>query len=78
MAYDDILHKAFDDEQNGFHPKQRYKDESFNFDDLSKPTLMNKEILFDAPNVARMGTNLLYQISQSGNEKVQLATEHVS
>ena len=69
-SYDDILHKAFDDGAKWFSaPKQRYKDESFNFDDLSKPTLMNEEILFDAPNVVRMGMNLLYQISQSGNEK---------
>ena len=69
-SYDDILHKAFDDGAKWFSaPKQRYKDESFNFDDLTKPTLMNEEILFDAPNVVRMGTNLLYQISQSGNEK---------
>ena len=69
-SYDEILHKAFDDGAKWFSaPKQRYKDESFNFDDLSKPTLMNEEILFDAPNVVRMGTNLLYQISQSGNEK---------
>ena len=69
-SYDYILHKAFDDGAKWFSaPKQRYKDESFNFDDLSKPTLMNEEILFDAPNVVRMGMDLLYQISQSGNEK---------
>jgi N-dimethylarginine dimethylaminohydrolase len=30
---------------------------------------MNKEILFDAPNVVRLGKDLLYQVSNSGNEK---------
>ena len=69
-SYDNILHEAFDDGAKWFSaPKQRYKEESFNFDDLSKPTLMNEEILFDAPNVVRLGMNLLYQVSNSGNEK---------
>ena len=69
-SYDDILHEAFDDGAKWFSaPKQKYKDESFNFNDLSKPTLMNEEILFDAPNVVRLGMNLLYQVSNSGNEK---------
>ena len=30
---------------------------------------MNEEILFDAPNVVRLGMNILYQVSNSGNEK---------
>lgn len=69
-SYDDILHEAFDNGVKWFSaPKQRYKEESFNFDDLSKPTLMNEEILFDAPNVVRLGSDLLYQVSNSGNEK---------
>ena len=69
-SYDEILHEAFDDGAKWFSaPKQKYKEESFNFDDLSKPTLMNNEILFDAPNVVRLGMNLLYQVSNSGNEK---------
>lgn len=69
-SYGDILHEAFDDGAKWFSaPKQRYKEESFNFDDLTKPTLMNEEILFDAPNVVRLGMNLLYQVSNSGNEK---------
>ena len=69
-SYDDILHEAFDDGAKWFSaPKQKYKEGSFNFDDLSQPTLMNEEILFDAPNVVRLGMNLLYQVSNSGNEK---------
>lgn len=50
-------------------PRPQLLDESFNFEDLSKPTLMNKEILFDAANVVRMGKDLLYQVSNSGNKK---------
>ena len=50
-------------------PTPQYLEESFNFDDLSKSTLMNEEIMFDAPNVVRMGKTLLYQISNSGNLK---------
>ena len=30
---------------------------------------MNKEILFDAPNVVRLNKDLIYQISNGGNEK---------
>ena len=51
------------------HHQQIIKDESFDFSDLSKPTLMNNEILFDAPNVIRINKDLIFQISNSGNEK---------
>ena len=69
-SYNEILHEAFAGGAKWFSaPKQMYNDSSFNFDDLSKPTLMNNEILFDAPNVVRLGMNLLYQVSNSGNEK---------
>ena len=69
-SYNEILHEAFAGGAKWFSaPKQMYNDSSFNFDDLSKPTLMNNEILFDAPNIVRLGNNLLYQVSNSGNEK---------
>ena len=69
-SYNDILHKAFDDGARWFSaPKQMYKDDNFNFNDLSKPTLMNEEILFDAPNIIRLNNDLLYQVSNSGNLK---------
>ena len=69
-SYNDILHQAFDNFAKWFSaPKQMYKDESFNFEDLSKSTLMNYEILFDAPNVVRLNKDLLYQVSNSGNVK---------
>ena len=69
-SYSTILHKAFEDGARWFSaPKQIIKDESFDFSDLSKPTLMNNEILFDAPNVIRINKDLIFQISNSGNEK---------
>lgn len=69
-SYNNILQQAFEDGAKWFSaPKQMYKDESFNFEDLSKPTLMNEEILFDAPNVVRLNSDLLYQVSNSGNLK---------
>ena len=69
-SYNTILHNAFEDGARWFSaPKQIIKDESFDFSDLSKPTLMNNEILFDAPNVIRINKDLIFQISNSGNEK---------
>ena len=69
-SYNDILHQAFDNFAKWFSaPKQMYRDESFNFEDLSKPTLMDNEILFDAPNIVRLNKDLLYQVSNSGNIK---------
>jgi glycine amidinotransferase/scyllo-inosamine-4-phosphate amidinotransferase 1 len=50
-------------------PTPQYLDMSFCFNDLSKPTLMDIEIMFDAPNVVRLGKDLLYQVSNSGNIK---------
>lgn len=48
-------------------PKPKLLDESFQMDDLSKPSVHNLEIVFDAPNVVRLGNDLLYQVSNSGN-----------
>lgn len=48
-------------------PKPRLLDETFTFDNLRQPTLKNTEIIFDAPNVLRLGRDLLFQISNSGN-----------
>jgi N-dimethylarginine dimethylaminohydrolase len=49
-------------------PKPVLPDESYSFDDLTKPTLMDLEPAFDAPNIVRMGRDLLYQVSNSGNK----------
>ena len=69
-SYNKILRKAFDDGSNWFSaPKQIMEDESFDFSNLSKSTLLNREILFDAPNVVRLNKDLLYQVSNSGNAK---------
>ena len=70
LSYNKILREAFDDGANWFSaPKQIIEDSSFDFSDLSKSTLMNNEILFDAPNVIRINNDLIFQISNSGNEK---------
>ena len=50
-------------------PTPQHLDMSFNFTDLSKCTLQNIEIMFDAANVIRLGKDLLCQVSNSGNEK---------
>ena len=67
LAYRHILNKL--DGKWFKAPVPQYLEESFDFSDLSVPTLMNAEIMFDAPNVVRMGKTLLYQISNSGNLK---------
>ena len=69
-SYNKILQRAFDDGAKWFSaPKPIIEDSSFDFSDLSKSTLMNNEILFDAPNVIRIDNDLIFQISNSGNEK---------
>ena len=48
-------------------PKPVLPDSSYTFNDLTKPTLLNLEPAFDAPNIVRLGRDLLYQVSNSGN-----------
>lgn len=68
--YEDILYEAFEDGALWLSaPKPKLLDDSFTFEDLSKPTLKNHEIIFDAPNLVRIGKDLLYQVSNSGNMK---------
>ena len=69
FAYRHILNNIDDYSKWVQAPTPQYLDMSFSFTDLSKPTLQNIEIMFDAPNVVRLGTDLLYQVSNSGNEK---------
>ena len=69
FAYRHILNNIDDYSKWIQAPTPQYLDISFNFTDLSKTTLQNIEIMFDAPNVVRLGTDLLYQMSNSGNEK---------
>jgi hypothetical protein len=48
-------------------PKPILADDSYQLENLKDPTLLNKEIVFDAPNIVRLGQDLLYQVSNSGN-----------
>ncbi len=48
-------------------PKPRLLDNSYQFEELSKPSLNNLEPIFDAPNCIRLGRDILFQISNTGN-----------
>lgn len=48
-------------------PKPRLLDNSYQFEDLTKPSLTNLEPIFDAPNCIRLGRDILFQISNTGN-----------
>jgi N-dimethylarginine dimethylaminohydrolase len=69
--YSDILYQAFEDGALWLAaPKPRLLDDSYDFTDIAtNPTLVNNEIVFDAPNIVRVGRDLLYQVSNSGNLK---------
>ena len=68
LAYRDFLYDVVDDGGDWLSaPRPRLLDESYQLEDLSIPTLTNKEIVFDAPNVVRLGKDLIYQVSNSGN-----------
>ncbi len=69
--YQDILYEAFEDGALWLSaPKPRLLDDSYDFTDIrNNPTLVNNEIVFDAPNIVRVGRDLLYQVSNSGNLK---------
>jgi len=48
-------------------PKPELLDELYDRSDLSKPTLTNFEIAFDAANVIKCGKDIFYLVSNSGN-----------
>lgn len=66
-AYRDFLYEVM---ENGTEwisaPKPKLLDESFQIENLSNPSTRNLEIVFDAPNIVRLGNDLLFQISNSG------------
>ena len=67
-AYHDIMIEAVTDGTEWISaPKPRLLDESYQFTDLSKPSLNNLEPIFDAPNCIRLGRDILFQISNTGN-----------
>lgn len=69
VAYHKIMLEAVKDKVEWIlAPKPILKDELFSFEDMSKPTLLNLEPAFDAPNIIRLGRDLLYQVSNSGNK----------
>ena len=67
-AYREFLYEVM---ENGTEwissPKPQLLDESFQIENLSEPSTRNLEIVFDAPNIVRLGNDLLYQVSNSGN-----------
>lgn len=66
-AYRDFLYEVM---ENGTEwisaPKPKLLDEIYQMDDLAEPSVINHEIIFDAPNIVRLGNDLLYQVSNSG------------
>ena len=49
-------------------PKPILSDASYQFEDIDhKPSLTNLEPVFDAPNCVRLGKDILFQISNTGN-----------
>lgn len=49
-------------------PRPQLLDELYEFDDAGLPLLGEAEPVFDAANVLRVGRDLFYQVSRSGNE----------
>ena len=68
-AYHNIMLDAIQDGVEWISaPKPILKDESFQFEDIDgKPSLTNLEPIFDAPNCVRLGKDILFQISNTGN-----------
>lgn len=66
-AYRNFLYEVM---QNGTEwisaPKPQLLDNIYQIKDLSQPSVQNHEIVFDAPNVVRLGNDLLFQVSNSG------------
>lgn len=68
QAYHNIMIEAVKDGVEWISaPKPRLLDSSYQFEDLSKPSLTNLEPIFDAPNCIRLGRDILFQISNTGN-----------
>ena len=48
-------------------PSPILNDDLYQFDDFSIPTVRNNEIVWEAPNIVRLGKDLLYQHSNTGS-----------
>jgi N-dimethylarginine dimethylaminohydrolase len=67
-AYHDIMINAVRDGTEWIAaPNPKLLDESYQFEDLRRPSLNNLEPVFDAPNCIRLGRDILFQISNTGN-----------
>jgi len=68
-AYRDVMLSAIKDGVEWIAaPKPILPDESYQFEDIDrKPSLTNLEPVFDAPNCVRMGKDIMFQISNTGN-----------
>lgn len=49
-------------------PKPHLLDDLYQLENLTDPTVVNNEIVFDAPNIVRLGNDLLYQVSNTGTK----------
>jgi hypothetical protein len=68
-AYNDYLYEQMKDGTQWIcAPKPILEDSSFQLEHLEDATLLNNEIVFDAPNIVRLGKDLLCQVSNSGNK----------
>mgnify|MGYP001249219399 FL=1 len=70
QAYKDIFTKKWKDGYKWVKaPTPSYKEENYQTDDIDrKPTLLNKEPMFEAANCMRINNDILYQVSNTGNE----------
>lgn len=68
-AYRNIMMDALSDGVEWIAaPKPILPDEGYQFEDIEgKPSLLNLEPIFDAPNCVRLGKDILFQISNTGN-----------
>lgn len=68
-AYHNIMLEAVGDGVEWFAaPKPVLLDSSYQFDNINgQPSLTNLEPIFDAPNCIRLGRDILFQISNTGN-----------
>lgn len=66
-AYKDFLYEVM---ANGTEwissPKPELLDSIYQLDNLKEPSVKNHEIIFDAPNIVRLGNDLLFQVSNTG------------
>jgi len=68
FAYRSLFQKYFDAGSNWISaPKPQLDNKLYDRTDLSKPTLTNYEIAFDAANVIKCGKDIFYLVSNSGN-----------